>query len=172
MTTKFTFLILLVTISAGLFSQSTSINQTDSLGKKDGKWFVYLDKDWAKLSDSTNAVYFRYTYFDHGTNVYPMGKCGGKDYRLEGGKTRILNGEYKWYDAKGRLSSVHVFNDGEYVSCKEYFTTGQLSQHFDYTKKCYGQVLGWTVFIYNKKGELVLESPTCKDESGKWPLMR
>lgn len=162
-----------VVFNAGLFAQVEPLNQFDASGKKEGKWPVYLDKNWRKASDSTSAAYCRYTYYDHGTNIYPMGPCGGKGYTLETTKAdKLLNGEYKWYDSKGRLSSVHMFKDGEYISCKEYFPSGELSQHFDYTKKCDGQAHGWTVFCYNKKGDLILASPTCKDENGKWPVMR
>ena len=173
MKTHLLFSALLFALATNFFAQSTPINQTDSLGKKNGKWCVYLDKDWKKTSDSTSAPYLRYTYYDHGTNIYPMGPCGVKGYKLQTATTgKLLNGEYKWYDGKGRLSSVHVFKDGEYVSCDEFFPTGELSQHFDYAKKCEGQEHGWTVFCYNKKGDLILASPTWKDEKGKWPVMR
>ncbi len=166
-------IVLLLTFSVFAFAQSAIINQLDSLGRKDGKWQIYLDKDWAKLTDSTKALYFRYTFFDHGVNIYPMGPCGKKGYKLQTASSgKLLNGEYKWYDAKGHLSSVHIFNDGEYISCKEYFPGGELSQHFDYTKKCEGESHGWTVFCYNKKGDLILVSPTCRNEKGKWPVMR
>src|SRR6478735_7238402 len=97
------FLLALTTL---ISAQSTPVNQPDSLGKKNGKWCVYLDKDWKKTNDSTSALYLRYTYYDHGTNIYPMGPCGGKGYKLQATTTgKLLNGEYKWYDAKGRLSS-------------------------------------------------------------------
>jgi len=170
MKTKPILLILLLTLTTFIFSQT---NQFDANGKKDGKWTIYLDKDWKSVDDSTKALFCRYTYFDHGTNVYPMGPCGGKNYKLESNsKNKVLDGEYKWYDTKGKLSSIHIFKNGEYISCKEYFPTGELSQHFDYTKKCEGQPHGWTVFIYDKKGNLTLTSPTCKDKNGKWPKMR
>lgn len=171
-------LIFLLLITSGLIiSQTPTLNQFDSDGKKDGKWVLYLDKDWKKVNDSTKAFYCRYSYFDHGTHIYPMGPCGGKGYKMEpvsfnDKKVVLLEGEYKWFDSKGKLSSVHVFKDGEYVSCKEYFPTGELSQHFDYTKKCEGQTHGWIVYIYDKKGNLKLALPTCKDMNGKWPLMR
>ncbi len=165
--------ILLLTLTTFIFGQTNSLNQIDSNGKKDGKWKVYLDKDWRKVDDSTKALFYRYTFFDHGTNIYPMGECGGKNYKLEQiSKTKILDGEYKWFDGKGNLSSVHIFKNGEYVSCKEYFPTGELSQHFDYTKICEGQEYGWTVYCYDKKGNLILASPTCKDKDGHWPKMR
>lgn len=65
-----------------------------------------------------------------------------------------------------------MFKNGEYISCKEYFPTGELSQNFDYTKKCEGQQHGWTVYIYNKKGNMTHILPTCKDKDGNWPKMR
>ncbi|MGZ3901198.1 MAG: hypothetical protein ACXVNM_14455 [Bacteroidia bacterium] len=158
-----------------IYSQSATVNQFDSNGKKDGKWIVYLDKNWSKVEDSTKAVLKRYTWFDHGVNIYPMGRCGGKNYKLEtnypAGNT-FADGEYKWFNGKGKLSSVHVFQNGEYISCKEYYPSGELHQLFDYTEKCKGQSLGWTLFVYDKKGNITLTSPLCKDKNGHWPKMR
>lgn len=166
-------LFFLLIASVICFGQSGKLNQLDGNGKRDGKWILYLDKDWRKVDDSTKARYMRFTYYEHGTNIYPMGPCGGKNYKLESAvKSKLLDGEHKWYDGKGRLSSVHVFKNGDYVSCKEYYKTGELSQHFDYTKKCEGQPHGWTVYIYDKKGNITLTSPTCKDKDGNWPKMR
>ena len=177
MKTKSILTIIVLTMTSLIFGQTSGLNQMDAKGKKDGKWVVYLDKDWKKVDDSTKALYCRYTYFDHGTNIYPMGPCGGKGYKLEPSsadtkKITVLEGEYKWYDANGKLSSVHVFKNDEYVSCKEYFSTGELSQHFDYTKKCEGQSHGWGVTVYDKKGNIKLSSMTCKDKNGNWPPMR
>lgn len=177
MKTKIGLTFLFLTLTTFIFGQTEKINQLDSNGKKIGKWTVYLDKDWKQTDDSSKAIFFRYTYFDNGTNIYPMGPCGGKGYKLtspnsKSTKSTLLDGEYKWYDSKGRLSSVHVFKNGEYVSCKEYFPTGELSQHFDYTKKCEGQEHGWTLYIYDKKGKVKQTVATCKDKNGKWPKMK
>jgi antitoxin component YwqK of YwqJK toxin-antitoxin module len=141
--------------------------------KKDGKWTVYLDKDWKNVGDTSKVIFRRYTYFDHGANIYPMGPCGGKGYKLEGDtNSKILNGEYKWYNRDGKLSSVHVFQNGEYISCKEYFPTGELSQYFDYTKKCDGKQYGWIVYIYDKRGSITQTIRMCEDKDGRWPKMR
>lgn len=165
-------------ISQFLTAQNEKLNQLDEAGKKDGKWMVYLDKNWKKIEDSSAAVYYRYTYYDHGDNIIPMGQWGDSDFKLEKTETttttntKLLNGEYKWYDSKGILSSVHYFHNGDYVSCKEYFSNGQLNQHFDYTKGCAGEAHSWTMYIYNKSGELLRTDPVCKDKNGKWPKMR
>jgi len=159
--------------------QTDKINQLDPSGKKDGKWVVYWDRNWKTINDSSKALYYRYTVYSHGTNLYPMGRCGGKGYKLETMSEskdkkgiELLDGEYKWYDNKGRLSSIHVFKNGEYVSCKEYFSSGELNQYFDYTKKYQGQELTWCVTIYNKKGELVQDLYFRPDKNSLWPATR
>lgn len=167
-------------ITVFCYSQTEKLNQFDAKGKKDGKWIVWLDKYWDKVKDSTKAVYFRYNYFDHGASLYPMGPCGKKGYTLDvkststvkKGNAMLLDGEYTWKDAKGNLSSVHILKNGEYFSCKEYYPTGELNQHFDYTKKCPGHVHGWGAYIYDKTGKLILTSWMCKDRDGEWPATK
>ncbi len=172
-------LILLGFVLINFNSLAQKLNEVDNEGKRHGKWLVYLDKNWKRIDDSTKALYKKYTYYDHGVNIYPMGPCGKKGYRLEGpsskkmtGNYEFLDGEYKWYDEKGVVRSIHAFVNGEYLACKEFFKTGELQQHFDYTKKCDGQEHGWTVYIYNKDGSIIMTSPTCKDAKGKWPKMK
>ena len=64
----------LVFFGSALFSfgQTEKLNQFDKEGKEDGKWIIFLDSKGDKLKDSANAAYCRYTYFDHGVNIYPM----------------------------------------------------------------------------------------------------
>jgi len=106
-----------------------------------------------------------------------MGQCGGHNWKLKG-KTNddltisLLDGEYTWTTKKGILSSIHVFDKGEYVSCKEYYKNGQVHQFFDYTKKWEGQEHSWHVSIYDKKGKVRSEYYMKKDANGKWPRMR
>ena len=109
-----------------------------------------------------------------------MGAGGGKNYKMESStdqskqasKIKMLDGEYKWYNDKGKLQYVHVFKNGEYVSYKEYYATGELQTMFDYTKKCEGQPHSWTAYTYDKKGNVTSTSPTCKDKNGNYPKMR
>lgn len=177
MKTRIAYICLLLMMSAAGFCQHSDLNRRDAKGKKDGRWIVCLDKDWRKTEDSSKVLYYRFTWFEQGVNIYPMGPCGRKGYRLEpalpeNGEPVLLDGEYKWYDTDGKLSSVHVFKLGEYISCKEYFRNGKLSQHFDYTKKCEGEDQGWMITIYDKNGMVKTTAMTCKDKNGKWPLMR
>lgn len=177
---KTTLLTLLICIGLGnAFAQTTSLNQYDSANKQNGRWLVYLDANGAKVKDSTMAVYKRYTWFDHGVNVYPMGwltEKGGKiettGAPAEKGKIVLLNGEYKGYDKDGKLKFVHVFDNGNYISYKEYFPSGTMQTFFDYTKHCDGQEHSWYMYSYDETGKLILENCTKKGADGKWPRMK
>lgn len=160
---KIPFLFIFLGLTLFSFAQQVQLNQRDSAGKKDGKWIVYLDDVWKEVKDSSDAKYYRYTYYDHGENLYPMGTCGRKKWKLEAPadsagkkeKIKLLDGEYKWYDTKGQLSSAHSLNKGEYVFTKEYYPSGKLMQHFDYTIKWKDQPHTWHIAIYNKKDDSV-----------------
>lgn len=173
-TTLFTFILAVFSIQA-----KAQINQTDAEGKRDGLWLVYLDAAGDKTKDSTKAVYKRYTWHDHGTNVYPMGsliETGGKiettGATAEKGKIVLLNGEYKCYNKKGVLFAIHKFDSGHYVSYTEYHPSGSIRTFFDYTKHCDGQEHSWHMYIYDATGKLTLEQCTKKDAAGNWPKMK
>jgi hypothetical protein len=159
---KFLALLFFCGFTVASFAQGTQLNQYDSNDKKHGKWTVYLDHHWKEVKDSSEAVYYRYTQYDHGFNIYPMGPCGKKKWKLEStvkpstqNGPHLLQGEYKWIDDKGRISSVHDFKNGEYQSCKEYDSDQILKQHFDYTRKHKRQPHNYYVHIYDngKKGK-------------------
>lgn len=158
--------------------QTVNLNQHNQKGEKHGKWTNLLDEEWKHTEDSAEAVYFRYTYYSNGTNLYPMGPLGGRNYTLESPEDTIrenglifLDGEYKWYDGKGRLKYYHILDDGEYVTVKEYFKDGQVQQHFDYTYDCEGHEHGYLIHIYKRNGKKKGAFPYCP-VNGKWPPTR
>ena len=133
------------------------LNQMDSVGKKDGKWVVYLDKQWKEVKDTAKAIYYRYTYYDHGTNLYPMGPM---EKTLENapqynGKKILLNGEYKWLDKSGKAKFILVLKEGWFISYREFDKSGTLRSYFDYTKKWKGEVYTWRMTVYKKNGSVV-----------------
>ena len=172
---KIFFTQLMLILCSATFSQTEKLNQLDSAGKKNGKWCVYLDAKWNKV-DSAKAVFFRYTWYDSGINIQPMGLG---DFKMESttdsskqiGKIKLLDGEYKWFDKKGNLKFVHVLKKGEYISYKEFFSSGQLKTFFNYKEHCEGQPHSWCIFIYDKHGHLDGTSHTCKDDKGHWPKL-
>lgn len=174
MRTRLLFIVLSICCSL-----TAQINQTDGKGKKHGKHKLYLDKYWNTVSDSMQAVYFKYTYYDHGLDTRPFGKGGSNklwkmrtqvDTAAQKG-IKILNGDYRWHDPKGRLMYWHVFKDGEYVMYKEFYETGELHHVFDCTKQSKGEPWSWYKITYDKKGNVISENFVKKDEKGNWPLL-
>lgn len=150
---------LILTVAHG---QTEKINQIDSAGKQHGKWIVYLDYYWKTVKDSNEAVYYRYTYFDHGINTIRMGSRGSKGWKFEPatdtagqkGKVKILDGEYKSFDKKGQLKFIQVFDKGEYVSYKEFNKSGKLYTRFDYKKKLNNEPNTYAIYIHRKNGDV------------------
>ena len=118
---------------------------------------MYLDYNWKTVKDSSKAVYWRYTYFAHGKEIYNMGNRGGKSSKYDPvndttdrkGKLIMLNGEYKTYE-KGKLKYINVLMNGEYVSYIEYDKSGNAKTSIDYTKKCRDEPNSFTVYVYKK----------------------
>ncbi|MGZ4035339.1 MAG: hypothetical protein ACXVPU_01745 [Bacteroidia bacterium] len=162
------------------YSQTEALNKLDSNGKKDGKWILYYNTYWKVVKDSSKASYYSYTYYDHGTQLFTTATWGDKNGRLEDSlsgpqqnrKLKLLDGKYTWFDKNGKILSSHYFNKGEPVYTKQFYSSGKLYLYFDYLKKCEGQPYSWDLFVYDKDGKLKAESPVCKNNEGKWPVVR
>ena len=170
---KITSLLLFCLITVFCYSQTEKLNQFDDQGKKEGKWIVWLDKDWKLAKDSMAAVYFRYNYWSNGNTHYPMGPFGGR-YKLQivsensqvkKGNAKLLDGEYKWVNDKGHMFAHHVLKDGFYLWWKEFHKNGNLMTHFDYTKKCDDGPHRYSIYLHDKSGKLKGAYP-CSDPRG------
>ena len=161
-------LILLQTLNT--FAQTEKLNQFDDKGKKHGKWVIYWDNNWKQV-DSVNAIYARYTFYDHGDNLNAMGPCGAKGWELvtneytsnKFGKALLLDGEFNWMDPKKVMRFSFVIKNGEFVSYKEYNKAGVMTAFFDYTKEYNGQKHSYKVNQYDKDGKLKSEMYMVKD---------
>lgn len=132
-------------------------NQVDTNGKKQGAWIVYLDSQWAE-TDSSNATYYFYTHYENDVNTIPIGKSGKKGWVLtpklsSKSKPIELSGEYKWTDQKGVVRSIHKFENGEYISLKEFDKTGALLQFFDYGNQFEDEPNSYYVTVIKKEKE-------------------
>lgn len=156
-----TQLLLLLFCTTTFAGQAQSLNEFDSNGKKHGKWTVYLDALWNEVKDSTQAVYYRYTYFDHGTNTIPISPKGMKPKakaetpegeKLVLGKPIPLNGTYKWRDKKGTVGLEYEVKMGEMVAYKEYWKDGNPRLEIDYTQQFMEQPNTYQMWFTDKKG--------------------
>jgi hypothetical protein len=113
------------------------------------------------LDDSSKAVYYRYTFYDHGENQHQMGRGGYRmvssiDTSTQKG-IKILDGEYHWYDSRGNLRYIHILKNGVYMYYKEYYTSGELVKLFDYTRRAKGYPWSWYMMVFDKQGKITLQ---------------
>lgn len=169
MKTKYFLGFFFLSLSICLFGQQSTINQLDTIGKKYGKWIEYLNSKWFAMSDSTKAVFYRYNYFDHGEKIYTEINYKSRhklvcndSIKQKNKRLILLDGEYKWYDKKGRLLSDDYFQKGDLVWGKSYtwgifrkkLTGKKIHEYFDYSKKYNGQPNSFYSELYDKDGNV------------------
>jgi antitoxin component YwqK of YwqJK toxin-antitoxin module len=177
---KFAFSLLFICAFSTSPGQIEPLDQRDSDGKKNGKWTLYYDVNWAVVSDTSKASSYCFTYFDHGTTIYTNATWGTPNGKLvdsssaisRTGKIKLLDGKYTWLDAKGKVTSIHYFSKGELLWRKEFYANGMPRLYMDFVKKCEGQPHSWSLSTYDKKGKLLTVSPICRDKDGHWPIVR
>jgi hypothetical protein len=154
------FLITLLVCITGITTahSQTTLNQRDTNGKKDGKWIIYLDEKWKPVNDSSHAYYSRYTYYDHGVDIYPIGR-GKNSFRITAGKINtikgkplLLNDDYRWADKEGTTRSTNSYKNGEPVHIQFFYANGKQSRDFDYTKTWKDEPHTYHVIVFDKSG--------------------
>lgn len=154
--------------------QTEQLNKFDSTGKKVGKWIVYLDGKWKKVKDSTEAIYCRYTWFDHGVDIVQAGfinkhlKLYPADSNIQKGKPKLLDGEYHWIDKRARPIRILVLKQGEFISIKGFYKSGNLQEFVDFTKKWKGQPHTYRWYLYDKKGKVNIDYQRWNDDYDSW----
>lgn len=140
-----------------------AVNKYDSAGKKHGKWIVYLGTHWKPVTDSNKAVFYKYTYYDHGFNIYNNEVPPRKGWKLDtsgrspqqNGKIALLDGEYKWVDKNGKITFISIFKNGIPVLMLDSNPSNKL-QHdtWNYLEHWRNQPHSFFVSISDKKGSL------------------
>ena len=160
----FNFIFWSFVFSSFTFSQSDTLNQLNSNLEKTGWWITYLNKDLAKTSDSTQAKYYRYSYFEGKFNYYSMGPIGTKKSPVIGptsmqsdGEIPALHGEYKANYNNGQTQFILKAENGRFTEYLEYYKNGNLKTRYDYTKSCGNSLLEYCIYQYKKNGELKME---------------
>ncbi len=158
---KTLFTLPLFTLSLLALGQ-TSINQLDTLGKRHGKWQIYLDDRWREVEDSTQAYYSKYAYYDHGKFTHHMFKAK-KKWKLEPpegfipqkGKPQLLEGTFKRINKKGKVMSIEEFHNGWYTSSKSFYPSGELFATWNNTPQPdTGMPIIYPILNYTKDGQV------------------
>lgn len=165
---------LIITIFIVVTGQNFAQNNSDHIYKR----WVYLDKNWKGIIDTSNYAYKRLTTVDGNTNIHPMGPYGKPNYVLKKSNdsanldSKILNGTYTWYDEKGQKKSEHIFSNGELKSTKEFRKNGKIKTNFEYNSLPNEKGIAFFVYKYNKDMTVLRVSEVKKNEKGNWPVMR
>lgn len=154
-------------------AQTDSINQLDSSGNKDGTWRVYYNAKGKEVGDSSHATYYRYTWYEHGKNTQDFEWCGSSDKIISATDTvqyvglKLLHGEYKITNKRGSVKSIHVFNEGQYVSYRTFYSNGNLQEYCNFTNLFFEEPHSYCKRVYGKNGEVkyyyMRDQPTDED---------
>lgn len=157
------------------FSQSDTLNQFDSNGKKTGWWIAYLDQNLNVLKDSVGATHCMYNYYLNDIYLYRFGEGIGtkkspvifpENNTLKRGTYLLLNGDYVTKYKNGNTRSILTAVEGYMTSFKHFYTTGQLKFEIIISVDC-GAPKQHCIIEYNEDGSIKRESRTWmpKDES-------
>lgn len=154
--------------SVNTFSQSDTLNQLDSKGKKTGWCIAYLDDNLKVLKDSVGATHCMYNYYRRDIWLYRFGEGYGtkkspvifpENNTLKLGNYKILNGAYVTKYENGNTRSVLTTSEGFMTNFKKYYSTGQLEFEIIVSKKC-GAPKQHCIMAYNKDGSFKYEART------------
>ncbi len=146
-------------------SQADTINLFDSNHEKVGWWLTYLDKDLAETKDSSNAVYFKYSYFDGKFDYFKTSKLGTNKNPVIAPtpiktdlKIKPLHGEYKANFKNGKTRFSLTSQNGRLLEYQEYYKNGNLKHVFKYTESCGDTEFHYCIYLYNNDGSLKLKT--------------
>jgi len=164
--------ILLILIAFGI--NSIVYSQTNE--KTVYNRWIYLDKNWKQIIDTTDYSYKRLTTIEGTTNIHPMGQYGKDNFTLEklenSSSSKILNGTYIWYNKNGLKKSEHVFVKGELKSSKQFRKNGNLKSYLEYNSFPNEKGIAFYSYEYSKDLTVLSVYEVKKDEKGNWPVMR
>lgn len=157
---------LAITFSSQItIAQNDTLNRFDQNHKKTGWWVDYLDKNLASTEDTSEAKYYRYSYYEGKFDYYNMGRIGSEKHaviapesNISQNKIQALNGEYKVNYDNGQTKYFLSAKNGRFLEYKEYYDNGNLKTHFDYTKSCGDTPFEYCIYLYKKDGTLIKET--------------
>lgn len=175
------FLLLLIPFtgfcSCGLTVGRDTLNQRDSTGKKNGYWVLYLNRSLHNKKDSNRACYYRYTYYDHGVNLYPMGGVDKKwtlthtpSNNKHMGTITELDGTFTWKDNKGITRAVITYKNGLCCIFRWFYPSGEEYYTWDYTRPFRKQAHTYTYYFYDKHRNI--KYYYFRKINGQWLLIR
>ncbi|MCR6639856.1 MAG: hypothetical protein NVV82_12975 [Sporocytophaga sp.] len=119
-----------------------SKNKYNKLGKRTGKWTIFLDGNFNRTDNLEIVEYYRVINYKNGkyigtiTDYYSNGSRQWTGYLADDTINEIIIGKATWYDRQGRLTQINHYKDGikdgEEVN---YDTSGNITSRIVYPLK-------------------------------------
>ena len=153
---KLVQLMLYFMFSFVIYAQSGTLNQRDSLGRKQGHWIFY-GKDQPQKGYPAEGKISEGTYLnDRKNGEWIMYYKDGVTPKIKGRfKNNRPSGSYERFDTDGRLKEKGTFNKNRHkTKTTSYWENGNISREFDYNEN--GKLHGKAKAFF-ETGELELE---------------
>ena len=151
---KYVYISILLIYCFVVFGQPSALNQFNGSGKRQGKWLIYIDKNWKEVKDTNLYVYKFYDEYLNGKPLIGIGKIKHNE-RLEEpteNEDKFLNGEYKWIKKNNTLLEKHFFRNGELVNSQYYKKNNVVEYYIDYTITYENNPYTYGMYYYMKNG--------------------
>jgi antitoxin component YwqK of YwqJK toxin-antitoxin module len=158
---KLNLFIIFFSLSFGMFAQSDTLNQKDSLGRKQGHWIFY-GKDKPEKGYPAEGKISEGDYLnDRKNGEWIMYYKDGVTPKIKGDFINNRpSGPYERFDTDGTLKEKGAFNETWYkTKATSYWENGNISREYDYNEN--GKLHGKDVYYYEngqKKAELIYKN--------------
>lgn len=175
------FIICILVLCNGIIVGQNNFNCTDSLGRKIGYWKIFYDGEFS-ITDSTNAYYYAYSYYDEGKEIifYKKPVFCPKSIQFNGTKgakgiPAAANGTLIWKCKRREAKSIFV---NGFLKLDEE-TTGisndglsYKSKSIVYLDKKYEGIEGSYLYESIKREGKIVDSSYYIKKNGKWQYIK
>ena len=123
-----------------IIHENDTVNKIDYFNLKQGKWVFFLKDDFVSelkfyKKNQVTAKGFYTNSFKTGKWIYnyPDGKIKCEIFYSSG----IPNGDYKFYDEKGKVTESGVQKNGEWTDCRDINGNKKNVNYFSKSKQCF-----------------------------------
>ncbi len=158
---RLSFLVI-VLVSQASVGQGDTLNRSNVKGEKTGWWIVYVDEDLSRTDDTLEARFAVYSWFEDDFEYFKMGRIGTRKQPVIAPAVKPntnwtippLDGKFIAKHKNGTIRFEVLANEGRLTYFKEYYKNGILKTHFDFTESCGDTAQHYSIFQYDKDGEL------------------
>lgn len=103
-------------------------------GKREGKWTIWMDKNWKLTGIKDSVAYYRQISYKNGNpdgivkDYYGNGNTQWEGYLISDQPEDVINGKATWYRADGSIEIVRVFANNKITQERYYNMDGTVAE--------------------------------------------